>query len=256
MTEWWQDFFDEDYLKVYRKRDAHMTDTDVAFARKVLKLRKGQRILDICSGYGRHSIRFALAGLKVTGIDQSRLFLDRSRRAAQRQKVTVEWILGDVRTMEFPPVFDAAVNLFTSIGYFDSDEENYQIVARGVQALKPGGRFLLDTINRDRIMSNPQRQRWAPVGRGVELERTTYDWERGRLNSRRVLMMPNGKKRETMISLRLYTVSELRAMYERARLEIVGLYGSTAGIPFTQDAPRIALVGRKPGGSARRTRRR
>lgn len=255
MSEWWQEFFDEDYLKVYRKRDAKMTDTDVAFARKVLKLRKGQRILDICSGYGRHSIRFALAGLTVTGFDQSRLFLDRARRAAGRQKVTVEWVQGDVRTMAFPPIFDAAVNMFTSIGYFVSDEENYQIIARGTQALRPGGRLLVDTINRDRIMSNPQRQRWAPVGRGVELERTSYDWERGRLNSRRVLMMPDGRKRETMISLRLYTVSEMRAMYERAGLEIVGLYGSTAGIPFTQDAPRIALVGRKPGGHSARRRR-
>ena len=255
MAEWWQEFFDEDYLKVYRKRDAKMTDTDVAFARKVLKLRKGHRILDICSGYGRHSIRFALAGLHVTGIDQSRLFLDRSRRAAQRQKVTVNWVQGDVRTMEFPPVFDAAVNLFTSIGYFKSDEENYQIVARGTGALKPGGRLLIDTINRDRITRNPQRQSWAPVGRGVQLERTSFDWERGRLDSRRVLMMPDGERRETMISLRLYTVSELRAMYERAGLEIEGLYGSTAGVRFAPDSPRIAIVGRKPGGRRSRKRR-
>ncbi|GAB4319723.1 MAG: class I SAM-dependent methyltransferase [Candidatus Zixiibacteriota bacterium] len=255
MTEWWREFFDEDYLKVYRRRDTKTTDREVAFTRRVLRLRKGQRVLDICCGYGRHAVRLACLGLRVAGIDQSRFLLSRARSAARRQGVTVEWIEGDVRQMNFKPVFDAAYNLFTSIGYFDAEEDNVQIVMRGAAALKPGGRFLLDTINRDRIIRNPQSQRWAPIGRGVELEKSVYDWERGRLNSKRVLVMDDGRRRESTISLRLYTVAELRAMFERAGLDTTHVFGSFAGTAFEPDSPRIIMVGRKPARRARRTTR-
>ncbi len=252
MAEWWRDFFDEDYLKVYRRRDTKTTEQQVSFVRRLLRLRTGQRALDVCCGYGRHAVRLACSGIQMTGIDQSAVLLDRARRAARRQGLTVEWIEGDVRSMEFQPAFDAAYNVFTSIGYFDVEEDNVQVVLRSAAALKPGGRFLLDTINRDRITRNPQSQRWAPIGRGVELENSTYDWERGRLDSKRVLIMDDGSRHESVISLRLYTVAEVRAMFERAGLEITNVFGSFAATPFEPDSPRIIVVGRKPVRSLKR----
>ncbi|MBD3298093.1 MAG: methyltransferase domain-containing protein [candidate division Zixibacteria bacterium] len=255
MAEWWRDFFDENYLKVYRRRDTKTTDQEVAFARRILRLRKGQRALDVCCGYGRHAVRLACSGIQMTGIDQSAVLLHRAKRAARRQGVTIEWIEGDVRAMEFEPVFDAAYNVFTSIGYFDAEEDNVQVVLRSAAALKPGGRFLLDTINRDRITRNPQSQRWAPIGRGVELENSRYDWERGRLDSKRVLIMDDGSRRESVISLRLYTVAEVRAMFERAGLQITNVFGSFTATKFDPDSPRIIVVGRKPVRAQRKTKR-
>jgi SAM-dependent methyltransferase len=246
MAEWWEEFFDEDYLAVYKDRDTQTADREVAFVRKTLRLRRGQRVLDICCGYGRHAVRLAKSGLQVTGLDRNALFLKRARRTAKREGVKVAWVKEDVRVMDLDPSFDAAINLFTSIGYFDNEEDNYQIVARGVAALKPGGWFLLDTINRDRIIRNPQGSMWLPMGRGVVLESPAYDWQRGRMNSRRILVYPNGKRRETRISLRLYTVAEVAMMFNRAGLTVTRVFGGFDGSEYGADSPRIVMIGQKP----------
>lgn len=246
MAEWWQEFFDEDYLTVYKDRDSKRADGEAAFVRKTLRLRRGQRLLDVCCGYGRHSIRFAKSGLTVTGLDRNDLFLRRARRAAAKEGVAVSWVKEDVRKMAFEPSFDAAVNLFTSIGYFTDEDDNFEVVKRAAAALKPGGRFMLDTINRDRIIRNPQWNQWLPMGRGVVLESPAFDWQRGRLNSKRILVFPNGKRRETRISLRLYTLAEVATMFERAGLSVTQAFGGFDGSAYEPDSPRIIITGEKP----------
>jgi SAM-dependent methyltransferase len=253
MAEWWREFFDEDYLAVYRNRDTGAAPKEIQFVRRTLRLRRGQRLLDICCGYGRHAILLAKSGLRVTGIDCNKLFLNRARRQARRERADVEWIQGDVRTMDFPPVYQAALSMFTSIGYFDDEDENYQIIARGAAALRPGGKFLLDTTNRDRVIRNPQWRSWLPMGRGVVLETPAFDWQRSRLNSRRVLVYPDGRRRETRISLRLYTLAEVAGMFERAGLVVTATFGSFDRTKYDVDSPRIIMVGEKPreGGRGR-----
>jgi SAM-dependent methyltransferase len=246
MAEWWKEFFDEDYLTVYKDRDLGTAPEKVGSVRRMLRLRRGQRLLDICCGYGRHAIPLAKSGLRVTGLDCNTLFINRARRQARKEQVGVDWVLGDARTMEFPPEFQAAISMFTSIGYFDDDDENYQVIARGAAALRPGGKLLLDTINRDRLIRNPQWRMWLPMGRGVVLETPAFDWQRGRLNSRRVLVYPDGRRRETRISLRLYTLAEVAGMFERAGLVVTATYGSFNRAKYDVDSPRIIMVGEKP----------
>lgn len=246
MAEWWTEFFDSDYLRIYRKRDARSAGPEAALVRKVLALRRNHRVLDVCCGYGRHAILLAKAGMRVTGVDINPLFLRRARAAAKRAGVEIALIQSDVRSMELKPIFDAAVNMFTSIGYFESEEDNFQVVARAAAALKPGGRLLVDTINRDRIVRSPQWQQWMPMGRGVVVETPAFDWNKGRLNSRRILVFPDGRRRETRFSLRLYTLAEMVVMFERAGLDVTHAFGDFAGTPYTVDSPRIVIAGRKP----------
>jgi SAM-dependent methyltransferase len=125
MAEWWTEFFDADYIRIYRKRDARSAGSEAAFVRKILSLRRNQRVLDVCCGYGRHALLLAAAGMRVTGVDVNPLFLRRARAAAKRAGLDVDFIQSDVRTLELKPIFDAAVNMFTSIGYFDSEEDNF-----------------------------------------------------------------------------------------------------------------------------------
>jgi SAM-dependent methyltransferase len=246
MAEWWTEFFDTDYLSIYRRRDRRSAAPETAFVRRVLRLRRGQSVLDVCCGYGRHALLFARAGLKVTGVDINPLFLRRARAAARREGLKVDFVHSDVREMEIGPTFDAAVNLFTSIGYFESEEDNFQVVVRAAAALKPGGRLLLDTINRDHIVRSPQWRQWMPMGRGVVVETPAFDWNRGRLNSRRIMVFPDGRRRETRFSLRLYTLAELVVMFERAGLDVTHAFGDFAGGKYTVDSPRIVIAGCRP----------
>jgi len=247
MAEWWKDFFDADYLRVYQTDDMRTAQREADFVRKTLKLRRGQRLLDVCCGYGRHALPLARTGLSVTGFDRSRFFLNKARREAKKAGVNLTLVEGDVRAMSFDPVFDAAINMFTAIGYFDSDEENYQIVARAAVSIRAGGQFLLDTINRDAIVLHLQKRMWQEMKGGVSLETPTPDWERSRLNVTRMLIFTNGRRRKSKFSLRIYTLAEVVGMFERAGLEVTKTFGSFDGSKYTLDSPRIIVVGRKAG---------
>lgn len=43
--------------------------------------------------------------------------------------------------------FDAVVNLFTSFGYFEEDEEQVKVLREIYRMLKPGGKFVIDYLN-------------------------------------------------------------------------------------------------------------
>jgi SAM-dependent methyltransferase len=245
MAEWWKDFFDADYIKVYKNRD-QVAGAEANFVRKTLGLRRGQRVLDVCCGYGRHALPLARAGLRVTGFDQSRFFLRKAGRDARKNKLPIEWIEGDVREMEFEPIFDAAINMFTSFGFFPTEEENFQLIRRSTQALKPGGRFLLDTINRDQIIRHFQPRFWQPLGKGLLVDRREMDWRTGTMHNTRTLVYPGGRRRRQEFSLRLHTLVELTALFERAGLAVTQTLGSYDGAPYGPDTLRMIVVGRKP----------
>ena len=65
---WWQKFFDENYVKVYRELEKR-TSREVDSILRMMNLRSRARILDLCCGYGRHSIELAQKGFAVTGYD-------------------------------------------------------------------------------------------------------------------------------------------------------------------------------------------
>ena len=71
----------------------------------------------------------------------------------------------DLRSIEFENEFHAIYNWFNSFGYF-SDGENAEVVRRFARALRPGGRLLIDHLNRERILRNfpsCERQSWSAL---------------------------------------------------------------------------------------------
>ncbi len=120
--------FDEDYLYFYEEMlTPERTAAEVEQIVELLGPR--DEVLDCPCGHGRIANALAERGARVTGIDQSALFLDVARADAQRRAVDVEYVHGDMRELSWRDRFDGVVNWFTSFGYFD-DETNVA-VARG-----------------------------------------------------------------------------------------------------------------------------
>ena len=80
-AEWWQSYFDSQYLLEYEplfslERDRH----EAARLIDVLGLPSGSRILDVPCGQGRHAHLLAESGFDVDGLDYSTDLLDLARR--------------------------------------------------------------------------------------------------------------------------------------------------------------------------------
>jgi len=54
-----------------------------------------------------------------------------------------------MRRIPFKDEFDAIINIFTSFGYLETEEEDLKVLEGVHRALTPGGVFLLHFINRE-----------------------------------------------------------------------------------------------------------
>jgi 2-polyprenyl-3-methyl-5-hydroxy-6-metoxy-1,4-benzoquinol methylase len=147
--EWWKEYFDEPYAKAILESFEERASGEVDFIEDVLSLPGNAKILDLCCGLGRHSIELAKRGYKVTGVDVTGDYLETARNKTKKREVKIDFIESDMRDISFNKKFDAVINMFTSFGFFEEENDNFKVLKNVSNALKPGGKFLIDVINRD-----------------------------------------------------------------------------------------------------------
>jgi SAM-dependent methyltransferase len=248
MAQWYREFFDDLYLRVYQPLEApEQVRREVDFIVKALDLPAGAKVLDLCCGQGRHSLELARRGFQVVGVDLSEALLYAARKRAESEGLSVTFLHCDMREIDFAGEFDAVINMFTSFGYLESEAEDEKVLGKVAQALKSGGKFLLDVVNRDRLVRDFQAREWHAADEGwLVLEERTFDHLSGRTETRWVCVARDGVRYERLSSVRLYTASELRTMLERAGLKVTNLFGDYDGSPYSWDSQRLIVVACKP----------
>jgi SAM-dependent methyltransferase len=248
MAQWYREFFDDLYLRVYQPLEApEQVRREVDFIVKALDLPAGAKVLDLCCGQGRHSLELARRGFQVVGVDLSEALLYAARKRAESEGLSVTFLHCDMREIDFADEFDAVINMFTSFGYLESEAEDEKVLGKVVQALKSGGKFLLDVVNRDRLVRDFQAREWHAADEGwLVLEERTFDHLSGRMETRWVCVARDGVRYERLSSVRLYTTSELRTMLERAGLKVTNLFGDYDGSPYSWDSQRLIVLACKP----------
>jgi SAM-dependent methyltransferase len=151
-NNWWKKVFDKDYLKTYVDIiTPERTKQEINFILKFIKTKfknKKIKILDLACGYGRHAIPLAQEGHFVIGVDYSSYFLKLAKREAKKLKLkNIKFIKKDMRKIDFGGKFDLIINMFTSFGYFENEDDNILVLKNVYQALKKNGYFILDLDN-------------------------------------------------------------------------------------------------------------
>lgn len=246
---WYRGFFDREWLEFRDEvSPPERTQREVDFALEVLELQPGARVLDVACGHGRHSLELARRGFRVTGIDLSEPSIELARATAAAEGLGAEFLVADMREIPFEGEFDAAFNLFTAFGYLESEDEDQRALDAIARALRPGGAFLIETIDAVRLLRVYRDQGWNEHADGtVMLEQREYDFLSGRNEVVWTFVRTDGSRSELRHSLRLYTPAELAAMYRRAGLEVERAWGSWDGgeLAFTTAGIRLLLLGRK-----------
>jgi SAM-dependent methyltransferase len=242
--EWPVAFFDDDYLLIYRPMfSEEVTTRETGFIEAALALPAGARLLDLACGFGRHATGMARRGYRVTGLDFNAHYLEIAAAVAKEGGLDVHWQQGDMRTLPFEREFDGVYSYFTSFGYF-SDDENENVIAGVARALKTGGRFLIDVLNRDWILTHPAHRVWNQREDGsLLMEETSFDLPASRVISKQIHLTPDGAKRlEKSYVLRAYTCAELSSMMHRHGLEAREVWGGVDRVPYSTDTRRLVLL--------------
>ncbi|MEP6652336.1 MAG: methyltransferase domain-containing protein [Myxococcales bacterium] len=222
---WYEEVFDESYLRTLPFMTAEQTLQEVDFIESSLGLPRGSEVLDVGCGYGRHAIELVQRGLSVTGLDLSLPLLIRAADESQRRSVSVNFVHADMREISFERQFSGAYSMLTSFGYFD-DESNLRVAEGIARALKPGGRFLIDVLNRDYVVGDlPARVWWEGDG-CVVLEEVDFNFNTNRVLTHRSVVFEDGQQLEQEISVRVYSLHELGKLLRQAGFRVIEVSGS------------------------------
>jgi SAM-dependent methyltransferase len=242
--DWYRDFFGREWLDLATQQFAlERTQAQVDFILEVVGLAPAAAVLDLCCGHGRHSVELAKRGYQVAGLDISELSLELARTTAADAGVLIEFIHGDMRDIPYQAQFDLVINLFTAFGYLESQAEDQKVLEAVAKALKPGGRFFIDTINQAWLMRHFEARGWRALEDGaLMLEDREFDLRTGRNNVTWMMLFPDGRRHDQSHSLRVYTLVEFEAMLTAAGLVLQQAWGSFEGDPYGMDTNRMILL--------------
>jgi SAM-dependent methyltransferase len=243
---WYEEYFTKDWMRFRDSEELlERARAEVDFLVEAVHVSPPAGILDVGCGFGQHSVELAARGYAVTGIDLSTELLTEARRMSQERGVSVTWVEKDMRQIAYDAEFDAVICLFTSFGYFDSEEENRDVLRRMSRALRRGGRLVLDVENRDGLLMRYLQRDWRQTKRGdLVMEERRFDPVKGRAHTQMVLVS-DGRRAEHDLSIRWYSVPELEEMLRDAGMHIHRLYGGLDGSEFGLGAWRLVVVGEK-----------
>ncbi|NVB79379.1 MAG: methyltransferase domain-containing protein [Kofleriaceae bacterium] len=244
---WFVDLFDEDYLRTLPFLTPQATQAEAEFVINAMNLAPGAQVLDLGCGYGRHAMELAARGFHVVGLDLSTPLLVRGGEESHRRGLTINFVRGDMRELDFENQFDAAYCLFSTFGYFD-DETNKKTLQNVAKALKPSGKLLVEILNRDYVIADlPTRVWWEGDG-CVVLEEVELNYFSSRIQVNRSVVFDDGRQLEQEISVRAYSLHEVGKLMHAAGfrvLEVSGGYQTRGRFFGNQSRHIIVLAERK-----------
>ncbi|MDO8588739.1 MAG: methyltransferase domain-containing protein [Armatimonadota bacterium] len=122
-------FEDEDPHRLSWYAESETSRHEVDFIVEHLGLDPGTRILDLCCGQGRHLVELIRRGYDVVGVDLSAYMLDHCNKALEAAGVHSCLVQSDMREINFYSEFDGVINMRTSFGYLESDEEDQKVLS-------------------------------------------------------------------------------------------------------------------------------
>ncbi len=236
MAEWFEHWFNEDYLALYPHRDDADAERLVDLIRRTVPWRAGLRVLDVACGPGRHARALEAAGACCTGVDLSAVLLARARGATNAALVRADMRELPIRAGSM----DLTVNLFTSFGYFESDSAHAAALAEMAATVRPGGWFVLDFLHASQVRAHLIERHGVPAA-DAAVRVSRHLSSDGRYVSK-TIELADGRCFQERV--RLFEPAELERMLADAGVPPLHRYGDYGGAPIGPRSPRVVLMGR------------
>ncbi|MGI5820284.1 MAG: class I SAM-dependent methyltransferase [Armatimonadota bacterium] len=207
---------------------------------------EGASILDLCCGPGRITLPLARLGYRMTGVDRTDAYLATLNGLAEAEGLEVETVREDMRRFRREDAFDAALNLFTSFGYFEDQEDDREVARNLFASLRPSGTLVMELMGKEILARIFSPRNWTPMADGaIKLRETevTRNWTWVR--SRWILLRGN-ERTEHVLEHRIYSAAELIALLEDVGFVNCESFGSLGGAPYDHEAKRLVVLARKP----------
>ena len=235
---WFATWFDSPYYHVlYKNRDYKEAELFITNLVNFLKPKKEDKILDLACGAGRHSIFLNGLGHQVTGVD---LAANSIEEASKSKNKTLNFDVHDMREVYKENEFEFIFNLFTSFGYFESDEDNIKMLQSIEKSLRPNGVFVLDFFNATKVIANLVKEEIKTV------DNTTFNLKRKVENGyiiKNIDFEADNKNYAYFEKVQAVALSDFNQLFKNTNLELIHTFGNFELEEFNEEkSDRLILV--------------
>ncbi len=204
----------------------------------LLNIRPKMRVLDVCSGNGRHAIALALRGCKMTGIDIGPGPVNLARETSRNLGLSVDYRQVDVLSISFEDAYDAVYLTCAGLSDF-SPASAKDLFTRVGRSLVPGGMLVAEFMDEASVKPSDVRT-WRFVaadaslfvdGGHLQLDERLYDSDAKAEVIRSYIVPSDGKMRQFARCRQYYKEDEVKGLISAASLQTVSFSpGSAPGL--------------------------
>jgi SAM-dependent methyltransferase len=230
MSHWFEPIADHLGSAYLRYSFTKGTVQEVDFVVERLGLQRGDRVLDVGCGPGRHAHELARRGFVVHGVDISQRFIN---LAAENAPPGATFERMDARSMLFDAEFDAAICLCQgAFGLMTADGDNEAVLTGIASALKPGGVLALSAFSSYFAVKYH--------------ESATFDAATGVSHERTEVRNEQGAAADVDLWTTCFTPRELRLMCGVASLDVIDIFsvepGAYSPTPPSTETPEFLVI--------------
>ncbi|MCX8144010.1 MAG: class I SAM-dependent methyltransferase [Bacteroidia bacterium] len=241
-NEWFKNWFNSKYYHIlYKNRDFSEAEFFISNFIEKVNIKPNSLIWDNACGNGRHAYIFAKKGFNVIGTD----ICDSNIQFAQSnfQLPNLNFFIHDMRREFYLNYFDLAINIFTSIGYFDYVYEEEKAIKVMSNSLKKSGLILIDFLNANYLNKNLVPRETKLVDDIVfEIKR---EIKKGFVY-KHIQVIDGNNKFNYLERVRLLTKSFFEREFDRNKIGIISTWGDYSLNDFDIEiSERLILLGVK-----------
>lgn len=240
-NEWFKNWFDSPFYHIlYKNRNEFEAEFFMKNLVSHLQIKPWQKILDMPCGKGRHAIFLNKLGYEVMGVDLSQNSI---KVASANQRDSLKFFVHDMRQPFYINYFHFVFNLFTSLGYFEREEENQNVIRNMAYALTPGGKLVIDYFNADKIRNTqPSNEIMHIDGIDFHINRSVVK----RKAIKRISFFTEGNQYEFIEMVSLFTSIDFEIFFRKAGLRLIEKFGSYDLKEFSpEESDRLIIIAQK-----------
>ena len=216
---WFSSWFDTPYYHIlYKDRNYREAQVFMDNLTHYLNLPEKAKVLDLACGKGRHSIYLNQLGYNVLGADLSENSI---AEANKNSNESLHFKVHDMRE-PFEEKFDAIFNLFTSFGYFESDDDNLTTLKAIKESLSEYGFAVIDFMNVNQVIETLVPQEVKTVD-GIDFHIKRYV-EDGHI-FKEIDFEDQGRKYHFTEKVKALTLKDFQDLMDEAGIFLLDIFG-------------------------------
>ncbi len=232
--------------EIYDKMNDFLGDYD--FYKRWCEKANGP-VLELCCGTGRLTIPLKKAGIDITGLDFTPAMLARAKMKAQKEKISIDLIEGDMRNFRLNKQFSMIFIPFNSLQNTYTREDIESVFSAVRHHLLPDGSFIIEIFNPSiHLMVNrektPEETFNFTLDDGTSVvvrEQCRYD-SASQNNRVTWTFIMNSKEIPTHLDMHCFYPLEMDALLHYNHFNIVHKFGDHNETPFCSTSQKQLYV--------------